>query len=378
MRNKKILRYAIIGVASACVAIATFDNGDSKVITYPKSVTVHAAVKQTVTDNYARDDIQSIFSAIQNSSDPVKTDRVLTDEYNKLSKNLTTLYAAPITYQPGYNADYGPAHAMTIADVLHEMSFSPQNIDQNYDSYLEAGGENLSNDGKSAGMGDASLDRNGAEIIYNRFINRLSPANQLNVKTVWEHVQKDDTYESLENDLSSLYQAIADGISAWGENVVVKTNADSDSLYTIKNDKKAHNQYIALYIPQEKIKQVIGRAYKLYKKNRKGIIKSNISVYIFYVLFATYNSEKGQDLQKDTTDGISAAHYYDYEYVKSSGGKTTYNQAMRFLKRAYSYRGRQNIAIKGYYFNHKHPTLKLSKWDGYITDNNLKLKYNPF
>ncbi len=88
MRNKKILRYAIIGVASACVAIATFDNGDSKVITYPKSVTVHAAVKQTVTDNYARDDIQSIFSAIQNSSDPVKTDRVLTDEYNKLSKKF--------------------------------------------------------------------------------------------------------------------------------------------------------------------------------------------------------------------------------------------------------------------------------------------------
>lgn len=160
-----------------------------------------------------------------------------------------------------------------------------------------------------------------------------------------------------------------------------KRKAKANTLYTIKNSKKHKHQDIVMYIPKNKIKYVVGHAYKQVKWWAKGdtthIVDGESA---FRALFAKYNSSKANDASKDKSDGLAQA---GNRVADANGGmpKTSrkeYKYELNFLKKAYSYKNKRDIVIKGYMDKHNRDHFTLGKWDGYITNNNVALRYHPF
>lgn len=364
--KQKLLYWGIIGSLSTLLGLVGLNCGNNS-YPYSSTITAYAETKQTVTTDYVTQDFQAIETAIQNSSDNVKTDERLTNAYSYASSHLYTAYHAPYTYGDERReiVDWDNLGGVSIADVLHDMG--------KYDGlpyYINHG--DVEDD-----LSVAVQDRSGAQYIYNRFLDRLDPANKLRVQTIWTKVQEDKKSDDIEDDLVSFFDAVNDGIVQWGENVSIKSNAEPNAVYTINNNKKAPNQFIAMYIPNGMVKKVIRKAYGEFKRNKKLIIYGNRSSYIMMNLFNTYNSGRPDSESSDIQDGTSVANQYDVNHVSRFGGKTTYKQELKFLKKAYKYRGNYGIVIKGFYYNKRRPTMRLTSWDGFVTPDNLKLQYHP-
>ncbi|KRL11548.1 hypothetical protein FD05_GL002184 [Lentilactobacillus otakiensis DSM 19908 = JCM 15040] len=329
------------------------------------------ADNQVITKDYINQDYQAILSGIQNSSDAIKSSQDIATSYTFLTHSLNNndkSLDAHVEYEEMANLLQSMGRGQIYDNTPYTGLRDPSD-DTNYDK--------IAADKLAAATKEAEQDRNGAQFIYDRLFDRLTSANKSAVQINWDHVQKDTDPNDIEEDLTAFYSTLGDGLTTWSNGVTVKSLAPSTSVYTIPNSKKKSHEYVALYIPKNKIKDVISRAYKLFKKGRYEVIKNNRSAYVFETLFATYNLASGR-LQNDRIDGVSSAWNYDNNFVKSTGGKTTYKQGISFLKRAYRYRGSQNIVISGYYFNHNRATLRLNKWDGYLTPDALKLKRNVF
>lgn len=362
--KKRMLFVTLLGLSTTAVGVIGLSEINASNTYFGDSI-VYADAKQTVTTDYIQQDFQAIQNAIQNSSDGVRTDERLINAYTSAVSHPYTAYDELHTHGYGYEADTDQLNTVSIADVLHDLG--------KYDGlpyYINHGGVKDSLD-------VAKEDRNGAQYIYDRFVDRLSPADKLSAQTVWNQVQKDNTSDSIEDDLVSFYQAINDGIVQWGETIAIKSDAKPNALYTIKNNKKSRNQFIALYIPNNMVKKVIKKSYREFKRNKRLIINGNYSSYVLMNLFNTYNSGNPDTESSDSSDGLYQAQSFDENYVGRFGGKTTYNQGVKFFKKAYKSHGNYGVVIKGYFYNHRRPTMRLKSWDGYVTSNNIQLKYHP-
>lgn len=382
MWKRLIFKFVSITLAFAAIDLAVSISGNL-VGNQLVLVSADAGSKQVVTTNYVKQDLQAIFNAIQNSSDAVKSNGKVAEEYTFLSRNLNTDYNSP---NEGTWSNTGASGDRTsMADLLHDMGRGPIYDDTDDTTYNglsdpadDTDYDKLQADNLAKATAEANQDRTGARWIYNQFYSRLMPANKSIVQTNWNAVQNDQNPNDIEEDLSSFYDTMADGIVTWGKNVTIKSPAIRNTVYTISDTQKSSKQYTAIFIPKNKIKEIIGRAYKIFREARKEIIKNNHSIYEFEALFATYNSSNGHNLQADKIDGILGAWNFENNFVKSTGGRTTYKQGLKLFKKAYSYRGVQDIVINGYYFDHRRATLKLSKWDGYVTPEYIKLKRHLF
>lgn len=381
MWKRLVLKFVSIALAFATIDLIVNISG-SLIGNQVVLVSADASSKQVVTTDYVKQDLQALLNGIQNSSDAVKSNGKVAEEYTFLSQNLTTDYDSP-TEGTWSNTGASGDHT-SIADLLHDMGLASiyddtdDTDDTTYYGLVNPDDDKLQADNLAKATAEANQDRIGAKWIYDQFYARLMPANKLIVQTNWNLVQKDKNPNDIEDDLSSFYDTMADGIVTWGKNVTIKTPAIHNTVYTISDAQKSPRQYTAIFIPKNKIKEIIGRAYKMFKEARKEIIKSNRCIYEFEALFATYNSSNSHDLQADKIDGISGAWNFENNFVKTTGGKTTYKQGLKLFKKAYSYRGVHDIVINGYYFNHRRSTLKLSKWDGYVTPEYIKLKRHLF
>jgi hypothetical protein len=154
--------------------------------------TAKADSTTTVSTEYVNQDLQAILSTIKGSSNQVKTDRQLTDLYRDVSNDIPHAYN---------NSD-----GITTIPSLFSNLADDASIPNDYEDDQKP----IANENKS-----------GALYSYQRFYERLSGIDQVNVKTDYDNLQKDTDPSDIQDDLNDFYHDLQDGLTDWSQNVKI-------------------------------------------------------------------------------------------------------------------------------------------------------------